>query len=203
MQNSSLVRWKGRSRHQKVVSSGLIPSFLTIPRIRKGALGFRVLRRIMLLYSQTWSRTRPGFSNWRLSRVVHAQLEPKSTRVDMLLKLRPAWDIVSGPVWGDAVDRGLAGILCLDKAAEIGQLRGMLGWGGSPSIVWWVDRERGLTGFLATQQTPLGNTTVKKLMNAWKKDLWAGFTAQRKKMQHAHLETGLGSDWPFVPSNVK
>ncbi|KAL6230659.1 hypothetical protein BDW75DRAFT_60265 [Aspergillus navahoensis] len=105
------------------------------------------------------------------------QLEPKSTSVDMLLQLRPAWDIVSGPVAGDAVNHGLAGILCLDEVAEIGQPRGMLGWGGSPNIVWWVNRERGVAGFFATQQTPFGNPTVKKLVNAWKKDFWAGFTA--------------------------
>ncbi|KAL4994458.1 beta-lactamase/transpeptidase-like protein [Aspergillus recurvatus] len=105
------------------------------------------------------------------------QLEPKSTSVDMLLQLRPAWDIVSGPVSGDTVNHGLAGILCLDEAAEIGQPRGMLGWGGASNIVWWANRERGVAGFFATQQTPFGNPTVEKLVNSWKKDFWTGFTA--------------------------
>ncbi|RDW64557.1 serine hydrolase domain-containing protein [Aspergillus mulundensis] len=105
------------------------------------------------------------------------QLESHSPGVDMLLKLRPAWDIVTGPVLGDAVNHGLGGILTLDDAPEIGQPKGLLGWGGASNIVWWVNRERGVAGFFATQQVPFGNPTVTKLVNAWKKDFWAGFDA--------------------------
>ncbi|KAL4750660.1 hypothetical protein BDW72DRAFT_193731 [Aspergillus terricola var. indicus] len=112
-----------------------------------------------------------------IAEMFRPQLEPKSTSVEMLLQLRIAWDIVSGPVPEDAVNHGLAGILCLDEVAEIGQPRGMLGWGGAPNIVWWVNRERGVAGFFATQQAPFGNPTIKNLVNAWKKDFWAGFNA--------------------------
>ncbi|CBF84391.1 hypothetical protein AN9049.2 [Aspergillus nidulans FGSC A4] len=112
-----------------------------------------------------------------IAEMFRPQLESKSASVDMLLQLRFAWDIVSGPVSGDAVNHGLAGILCLDEVAEIGQPRGMLGWGGASNIVWWVNRERGVAGFFATQQMPFGNATIKNLVNAWKKDFWAGFNA--------------------------
>ncbi|KAL4914779.1 beta-lactamase/transpeptidase-like protein [Aspergillus aurantiobrunneus] len=105
------------------------------------------------------------------------QLEPKSSGVQMLLALRPAWDIVSGPIAEDAVNHGLGGILCVGAADEIAQPRGMLGWGGASNIVWWANRELGVAGFFATQQAPFGNPTVKKLVNAWKKDFWAQFNA--------------------------
>ncbi|KAL4802427.1 beta-lactamase/transpeptidase-like protein [Aspergillus unguis] len=103
------------------------------------------------------------------------QLEPGSAPVQGLFALRPAWDIVSGPVPNDAVNHGLAGVVCLDGAVEIGQPKGMLGWGGASNIVWWVNRELHLAGFFATQQAPFGNATVTKLVNAWKKDFWASY----------------------------
>ena len=101
---------------------------------------------------------------------------PQLTRpecVQGLLNLRPAWDIVSGSVERDAVNHGLGGILCLGDVPEIGQPAGMLGWGGASNIVWWVNRERKVAGFFATQQAPFGNSTVAKLVNAWKKDFWS------------------------------
>lgn len=107
------------------------------------------------------------------------QLPPDSPGIPMLLQLRPAWDIVAGPVPGDEVNHGLGGLLVLGEAPDIAQPGGLLCWGGSPNIVWFVCRERGVAGFFGTQVSPFGDAGVKELVNAWKKDFWGG-------MQHGH-----------------
>ncbi|KAI8938463.1 hypothetical protein NX059_004356 [Plenodomus lindquistii] len=103
------------------------------------------------------------------------QLAPGSTSVQMLLNLRPAWDIVAGPIADDLANHGLGGMLCMGVVPEIGQRGGMLAWGGASNIVWWMNRDEGVAGFFATQQSPFGNPTVTKLVNAWKKDFWSGY----------------------------
>nr|QQW45474.1 esterase CalJ' [Aspergillus stellatus] len=103
------------------------------------------------------------------------QLQPKSVPVEQMLGLRPAWDTVSGPIAEDAINHGLGGIVTTGDVAEIGQPKGMLGWGGASNIVWWVNRDLRVAGFFATQQAPFGNPTVTALVNAWKKDFWTQF----------------------------
>lgn len=46
-------------------------------------------------------------------------------------------------------------------------------WGGSPNIVWFFNRERGVAGFFGTQIEPFGDPLVKELVNSWKKDFWS------------------------------
>ena len=103
------------------------------------------------------------------------QLVPKSPSIQMLLGLRAAWDTVAGPISEDAVNHGLGGLLCVGPVPEIGQPKNMLAWGGASNVVWWVNRELRVAGFFATQQSPFGNPTVTKLVNAWKKDFWTQF----------------------------
>ncbi|KAF2703141.1 beta-lactamase class C and other penicillin binding protein [Pleomassaria siparia CBS 279.74] len=103
------------------------------------------------------------------------QLVPESPSVQNLLDPRIAWEVVSGPVAADAVNHGLGGLLCVGPVPEIDQPGNMLGWGGASNIIWWANRELGVAGFFATQQSPFANATVVKLVNAWKKDFWTRF----------------------------
>lgn len=103
------------------------------------------------------------------------QLVPKSSAIKDLLALRPAWDTVTGPISEDSVNHGLGGILCVGHVPEIGQPKGMLGWGGASNIIWWINRDEGVAGFFATQQSPFGNENVTNLVNAWKKSFWAQY----------------------------
>lgn len=103
------------------------------------------------------------------------QLVPKSSSVKDLLALRPAWDTVTGPISEDMINHGLGGILCVGPVPEINQPKGMLGWGGASNIIWWINREAGVAGFFATQQSPFGNKNVTELVNAWKKDFWTQY----------------------------
>lgn len=103
------------------------------------------------------------------------QLVPNSSSTKDLLALRPAWDTVTGPISEDLVNHGLGGILCLGPVSEINQPKGMLGWGGASNIIWWINKEVGVAGFFATQQSPFGNENVTRLVNAWKKDFWAHY----------------------------
>lgn len=102
------------------------------------------------------------------------QLPRESQGVTMLQQLRPAWDIVAGSVKGEEVNHGLGGLLTLGGAAELGQPGGLLCWGGSPNIVWFVCREQGVAGFFATQISPFGDAGVRELVDGWKKDFWGG-----------------------------
>ena len=113
-----------------------------------------------------------------ISEMFTPQLPPDSASTQMLLQLRPAWEIVAGPIAANAVNHGLGGVLCTGSVPEVGQPGGTLGWGGASNIVWWANREQGVAGFFATQQLPFGNPTVTKLVNAWKEDFWSGFSAK-------------------------
>lgn len=102
------------------------------------------------------------------------QLPQDSLGVTMLKQLRPAWDIVAGSVKGEEVNHGLGGLVTLGEAEELGQPGGLLCWGGSPNIVWFVCRERGVAGFFGTQISPFGDKGVRELVDGWKKDFWGG-----------------------------
>jgi CubicO group peptidase (beta-lactamase class C family) len=100
------------------------------------------------------------------------QITAGSPGMEMLLQLRPAWEAIAGSISNDAVNHGLGGLLLTGPVPEIGQPANLLVWGGASNIVWWVSREKGLAGFFATQIQPFGDSVVKELINAWKKDFW-------------------------------
>lgn len=112
-----------------------------------------------------------------IAKMLEPQIPSDSPALPMLLQLRPAWDIVSGPVRGEDVNHGLGGLLLLGETPEIAQPKGILCWGGSPNIVWFISRDLGVAGFFGTQMSPFGDETVKKVVNAWKKDFWSQFKA--------------------------
>lgn len=113
-----------------------------------------------------------------LSEMFTPQLLPKSLSIEMLLGLRAGWDAVAGPISEDFINHGLGGILCVGPVPEIKQPKSMLAWGGASNVVWWMNREKGVAGFFATQQSPFGTPAVTKLVNAWKKDFWTQFEAK-------------------------
>lgn len=110
-----------------------------------------------------------------IAAMLEAQLPRDSLGVTMLKQLRPAWDIVAGSVKSEEVNHGLGGLLTLGGAEELGQPGGLLCWGGSPNIVWFVCRERGVAGFFGTQISPFEDKGVRELVDGWKKDFWEGF----------------------------
>lgn len=110
-----------------------------------------------------------------ISEMFTPQLVPKSPSIQMLLELRPMWEVISGPISDDAVNHGLGGLLSVGPIPEISQPKNTLSWGGASNVVWWMNRESGVAGFFATQQCPFGNPTVTKLVNEWKKDFWTQY----------------------------
>lgn len=113
-----------------------------------------------------------------ISMMFTPQLEAGSAAVPMLLELRPAWEVVSGPVSDKNVNHGLGGLLLLGDVPEIGQPKNLLAWGGATNLVWFACKDSGVAGFFATQVTPMGDPQVKELINAWKKDFWAGLNSR-------------------------
>jgi CubicO group peptidase (beta-lactamase class C family) len=111
---------------------------------------------------------------------VRKMFEPQLARdgpaIPMLLQLKPAWDMVAGPVDETTVNHGLGGILLQGEAPDIGQPANLLAWGGASNVVWFASKELGVAGFFGTQLSPFGDAVVKKLVNAWKRDFWGGFS---------------------------
>lgn len=107
-----------------------------------------------------------------ISMMFEPQIPSDSPAMAMLLQLRPAWDMVAGPVRAEYVNHGLGGLLVLGEVPEIAQPGDILCWGGSSNIVWFISKERGVAGFFASQLSPFGDASVKELVNAWKKDFW-------------------------------
>lgn len=110
-----------------------------------------------------------------VSMMFEPQISVDSPAHAMLLQLRPAWDLVAGPVRGEHVSHGLGGVVLTDETPEIRQPKNILCWGGSPNVVWFICKDKGVAGFFATQLSPFGDATVKELVNAWKKDFWTKF----------------------------
>ncbi|RAO67047.1 uncharacterized protein BHQ10_003059 [Talaromyces amestolkiae] len=105
------------------------------------------------------------------------QMPTDGPGVEMLLKLRVAWDAVAGPISPEYVNHGLGGLLCTGPVPETKQPCKTLAWGGATNVIWWANRELGVAGFFATQQAPFGNETVNGLVNAWKRDFWTQYEA--------------------------
>lgn len=110
-----------------------------------------------------------------VSMMFEPQIPADSPAHAMLLQLRPAWDMVAGPIKEEHVNHGLGGVVLTAETPEIRQPKNILCWGGSPNVVWFMCREKGVAGFFATQMSPFGDATVKELVNAWKKDFWTNF----------------------------
>jgi CubicO group peptidase (beta-lactamase class C family) len=102
------------------------------------------------------------------------QITAGSPGMEMLLQLRPAWEVIAGTISNNDVNHGLGGLLLTGPIPEIGQPANLLAWGGASNIVWWISREKGLAGFFGTQIPPYGDPAVKELINAWKRDFWLG-----------------------------
>jgi CubicO group peptidase (beta-lactamase class C family) len=105
-----------------------------------------------------------------ISLMFESQITKDAQGLTMLHQLRPAWEIVAGPISDDAVNHGLGGILY--DSQEIGQPNEILGWGGASNIIWFISKATGYAGVFATQLSPFGDPAVKELVNAWKKDFW-------------------------------
>jgi CubicO group peptidase (beta-lactamase class C family) len=102
------------------------------------------------------------------------QVDKNSKAMSMLLALRPAWELVAGPVPDSAINHGLGGLLVTEEAPELGQPKNLLGWGGAANTVWFACRETGVAGFFSTQLHPFSDPAIKELVNAWKKDFFFG-----------------------------
>jgi CubicO group peptidase (beta-lactamase class C family) len=101
------------------------------------------------------------------------QIKADSPAMPMLLQLRPAWELVTGPVPDSAINHGLGGVLATHDALENGRSITELGWGGAANTVWFMSRDTGTAGFFSTQLHPFSDPAVKELVQAWKKNLYA------------------------------
>lgn len=96
-----------------------------------------------------------------------------SLSLPMLYALKPAWEMVAGPIKeNESVNHGLGGALLQGAVPEIHQPANVLCWGGASNIAWFVCMQQGFAGVLGTQIVPFANKECKEVVNGWKKDFW-------------------------------
>lgn len=81
-------------------------------------------------------------------------------------------------VFGNAFDvdyqdfnHGLGGNIGL-KDEDGGRAAGTMSWGGTPNLIWWVDRKTGLCGACFTQLLPVGDVNGNNLMRVFEKAVY-------------------------------
>lgn len=124
------------------------------------------------------------------------QIRNDSPAMPMLLRMRPAWELVAGAVLDNAVNHGLGGFLVTEDVPHLGQLKNMLAWGGAANTVWFASRARGVAGFFSTQLHPFSDPAVKDLVNAWKRDFWDEFDVKDVSASTAMVAMTVGVQVP-------
>lgn len=83
---------------------------------------------------------------------------------------------------GTEVDFGLGGLLCLNDLETTGRKKGSMSWGGLPNLVWWMDRQAGLSGIYASQVIPPGDPRSLEMARKFE-----GAMYERLKQSRGHL----------------
>jgi len=72
---------------------------------------------------------------------------------------------------GTKVDWGIGGILVMEDLP--GRRKGSMSWGGYPNLLWWIDRESGMSGIYGSNFTPPGDLKTISLFYMWEKEMYA------------------------------
>lgn len=64
---------------------------------------------------------------------------------------------------------GMSGLVGLHNS-DVGFRPGFMGWVGAPGLAWWIDREGGTCGMLATQLYPPGDLNFGRLWKVFQKE---------------------------------
>jgi CubicO group peptidase (beta-lactamase class C family) len=100
----------------------------------------------------------------QLSEATRKSFKPKSA----IPELNQSYD---GLPLGTQVDYGLGGCLIMEDLPA-GRKKGIMIWCGYPNLLWFCDRDAGLSGILGTQIYLPGDPKVNELFGEWEKELY-------------------------------
>lgn len=78
-------------------------------------------------------------------------------------------------IWGGLspevdADWGIGGMMNLTPIRGVSA--GAIHWGGYPNLVWWVDREGGMSGMMGTQVNQPGDEKINALNAQWREEMY-------------------------------
>lgn len=71
----------------------------------------------------------------------------------------------------EPMDFGLGGMMPMEDVPRR-RKRGSLFWGGLPNLFWWMDRESGVSGIMATQLMPSGDPKCVEFMGKFEEAIY-------------------------------
>ncbi|KAK5634653.1 hypothetical protein RRF57_010366 [Xylaria bambusicola] len=71
-------------------------------------------------------------------------------------------------------DWGLGGMLVMEDLPDWRQ-KGVMTWGGTPNLTWWIDRKAELCGLYAGQLMPLGDKRSVELTQLFEREMYARY----------------------------
>jgi CubicO group peptidase (beta-lactamase class C family) len=104
------------------------------------------------------------------------QFVPGSAAHAFLAASAPFFDVfVRGANTKSDINAGLGGLIIVDDLPEYGQPAGTLTWAGLANTMWFVNRQKGVAGWFATQIMPFTDPLTMDAYNLFRKDLWETF----------------------------
>jgi hypothetical protein len=108
------------------------------------------------------------------------QLTPAAKALTNTLRQFPEINNVWGGIPTNVeTDWGIGGIMNVEECS--GRRKGTMSWGGYPNLLWFIDREAGISGILGTQINPPGDAKVVELATNWMLELQGKF---KGKLEH-------------------
>ncbi|KAI1822942.1 beta-lactamase/transpeptidase-like protein [Xylaria intraflava] len=104
------------------------------------------------------------------------QLNESGRKALQALSEIPRFNLMMGDMPVNArKDWGLGGLLILDDL-QAWRRKGTMTWGGTPNLIWWIDREAELCGLYAGQLMPRGDAKSVEMTQLFEKEIYARHT---------------------------
>jgi CubicO group peptidase (beta-lactamase class C family) len=98
--------------------------------------------------------------------------EGSKLRLSILRGLREVNNGFGGlPNTNEPMDFGLGGMMAMEDVPRR-RSRGSIFWGGLPNLFWWMDRENGVSGIMATQLVPSGDPKCVEYMGKFEEGIY-------------------------------
>lgn len=102
------------------------------------------------------------------------QFEPGSGPHEYLRKNKTLYGSSSGGTVDDLeINYGLGATIYVKDNPQTGMPAKTLAWGGMPNLLWWMNRERGVACFFATQILPFHDKLCMDLAAEFQKGVWS------------------------------
>lgn len=107
-------------------------------------------------------------------KLFEAQLtEPQLATLNSIRQIQELRYLLTPSIPADTkVDYGLGGTIVMEDL-EGRRKKGAMCWGGLPNLVWWADREAGVSGIYGSQLVPTGDQQTVEMFEEFEKAIYA------------------------------